>query len=133
MERHPEIDVDVLTSVELASLLGAAVEERSQLTCWPLSLVEEVRTAAGARWIYKAQRLMPVEPALYRAAAGRTQLLPQCRILTDDGVSSTMLLEHLGSPITAEDLTAIDVVALCRSVVDAIGRLPDGLPSHLDW
>lgn len=133
MERHAEIDLDVHTSEELAALLGSPVVERSRLHGWPLSLVEELTTEAGERWIYKAQRLMPTEPALYRAVAGRSSLLPECRILTDDGVASTMLLEHLGAPVPVEGLHEDDLVALCRSVVAAIGTLPAGLPHHLDW
>ena len=95
--------------------------------------MEELETAAGERWIYKAQRLMPVEPQFYRAVAGLSSVVPAARVLTDDGVSSTMLLEHLGSPVSIDGLSEPAVVALGREVVGAIGRLPGGLPSHLDW
>jgi hypothetical protein len=133
MEHHADLGADVHTTDELTELLGATVVERRHVHGWPLSLVEELRTDAGDRWIYKAQRLLPVEAAFYRAAAGRTELLPACQVLTDDGTSSTLLLEHLGSPVSVEGMGEADVVALCRSVVDAIGTLPDGLPHHLDW
>ena len=130
---HSGIGCEVHSDDELGALLSSAVRRRKQLHCWPLSLVEEVETAAGARWIYKAQRLMPVEPLFYRAAAGRTSVVPAARVLTDDGVSSTMLIEHLGSPISIEGLSESAILTLAREVVSAIGTLPDGLPSHLDW
>lgn len=133
MRAHPEIGCDVHTDEELGGLLAAVVRRRTQLHCWPLSLVEEIETATGERWIYKAQRLMPVEPMLYRAVAGRTSVVPAARVLTDDGVSSTMLLEHLGEPVAVDGLPEATVVALAHEVVDAIGTLPDGLPHHLDW
>jgi hypothetical protein len=133
VEKHPEIGCDVHTNDELGALLGSDVRRRTQLHCWPLSLVQEVETVDGARWIYKAQRLMPVEPAFYRAVAGRTSIVPAARVLTDDGVSSTMLLEHLGSRVSIDGASDAAVVTLAREVVDAIGTLPHGLPHHLDW
>jgi len=133
VEPHAEIGCDVHSDEELGELLGSDVVRRMQLQCWPLSLVEEVEAASGERWIYKAQRLMPVEPAFYRAVNGRSSVVPSARVLTDDGVSSTMLLEHLGTPVSIEGLSESVIVALAREVVDAIGTLPDGLPHHLDW
>lgn len=130
---HSEIGCEVHSDDELGALLGSPVRHRTQLQCWPLSLVEEVETAAGERWIYKAQRLMPVEPSFYRAVAGRTSVVPAARVLTDDGTSSTMLLEHLGSPVEIEGLSESTIVTLAREVVSAISTLPDGLPCHLDW
>jgi len=133
VEIHPEIGCDVHTDDELGALLGSPLVRRTRLQCWPLSLVEEIETATGEQWIYKAQRLLPVEPALYRAVGGRSSVVPAARVLTDDGVSSTMLLEHLGSPVAIEGMSEPAVVALAREVVDAIAGLPDGLPCHLDW
>jgi hypothetical protein len=130
---HPEIGCEVHSDDELGALLGAPVQRRTQLQCWPLSLVEEIETAAGARWVYKAQRLMPVEPRFYRAVAGRTSVVPAARVLTDDGASSTMLLEHLGQPVAIDGLSEAATLALAHEVVDAIATLPGGLPSHLDW
>lgn len=130
---HPEIGCEVHSDDELGEVLGLAVRRRTQLQCWPLSLVEEVETVDGNRWIYKAQRLMPVEPAFYRAVDGRTSVVPAGRVLTDDGLSSTMVLEHLGSPLAVDGLPESAVVELAREVVSAIGTLPEGLPSHLDW
>jgi hypothetical protein len=133
VERHPDIDCDVHTTDELDALLGSPVVRRDELQCWPLSLVQEVETASGERWIYKAQRLMPVEPRFYEAVAGRTTVVPSARVLTDDGVSSTMLLEHLGSPVSVAGLTEPEVITFCREIVAAVGTLPPGLPHHLDW
>ena len=133
VEQHRDLGCAVHTDDELTDLLGSTVVRRDVLHSWPLSLVEELETAAGDRWIYKAQRLLPVEPAFYRAAASRTTLLPAARVLTDDGVSSTMLLEHLGSPVSVEGLGEPEIVALAHEVVDAVATLPEGLPHHLDW
>jgi hypothetical protein len=130
---HSEIGCEVHSDDELGALLGSTVRRRTRLRCWPLSLVEQVETVAGERWIYKAQRLMPVEPSFYRAIAGRTSVAPAARVLTDDGKSSTMLLEHLGSPVSIAGLSASAIVTFAREVVSAIGTLPHGLPSHLDW
>ena len=132
MQRHPEADVVVHTNDDLAEILGSAITRREQLRCWPLSSVELIETADRERHVYKAQRLLTVEPALYSAAAGRTSLLPSCRVLTCDEQSSTMLLEHLGTPVPLDGMSEDDIVRLARDVIAAIGTLPTGLPHYVD-
>ena len=111
---------------DLEALLGDAITARTQLRRWPLSLVELLETASGCRVVYKAQRLLTVEPRIYDAARGRTSLLPSCRVLTDDGESSTMLIEHLDRPFDVIDVDA------AREVVAAINALPTDLPTYVD-
>lgn len=132
MQRHPEADVDVHTTAELEAILDAPIARREQLRCWPLSSVEAIETDAGNRHVYKAQRLLTIEPAFYAAASGRTSLLPDCRVLTCDDESSTMLLEHLGTHVSLDGMSEDATVLLAREVVNAIGTLPAGLPHYVD-
>jgi hypothetical protein len=83
VHRHPLADVQVHSNEELERAVGAHISSRSQLQWWPLSSVELLTLDSGLQLIYKAQRLLVTEPAFYRAAQGRTSLLPEARILTD--------------------------------------------------
>lgn len=120
-------DLQVHSTVELSALLEVEIVGREQLRAWPLSSVELLTCADGARLVYKAQRLLTVEPAFYRAARG-VPLLPACRVLTEDDESSTMVLAYLEQPFAFDASTEEAVVRAARTVVDAIGTLPQDLP-----
>jgi hypothetical protein len=132
MHRHPSADVQVHSTEELEQAVGAHITGRSQLQWWPLSSVELLNLHSGLQLIYKAQRLLVTEPAFYRTAQGRTSLLPEVRILTEDDDGSAMLLEYLGQPVSLADAQPADVLALAGQVVGEIGALPQDLPVYLD-
>lgn len=132
MHRHPSADVQVHSTEELEQAVSARIIGRSQLQWWPLSSVELLTLDSGLHLIYKAQRLLLTEPAFYRTAQGRTSLLPEARILTDDEDGSAMLLEYLGQPVSLADAQPADVLALARQVVGELGALPQDLPVYLD-
>jgi hypothetical protein len=131
VHRHDVADVDVHSTDELASLLGAEVTGRRQLRAWPLSSVEQLDLADGSTWVYKAQRLLTVEPAFY-LAAGSTPLLPACRVLTQDAESSTLLLEHLSRPWPLGGRSEASILRDAQMVVEAISSLPPGLPAFVE-
>lgn len=132
MRRHPSADVQVHSTEELEDAVSARITGRSQLQWWPLSSVELLTLDSGLQLVYKAQRLLAIEPVFYRTAQRRTRRLPKARILTEDNDGSTMLLEYLGQPVSLAGLQPADVLALARQVVGEIGALPQDLPVYLD-
>jgi hypothetical protein len=131
MERHAVADVQVHSTLELSSILGVEITGREQLRVWPLSSVELLTGADGSRVVYKAQRMLTVEPAFYRAA-GAVPILPACRVLTEGADSSTMILEYLDRPWTFDSSTEGAVVRAARTVVDTVGTLSARLPAFVE-
>lgn len=69
MLKHDRFDLLVHSTEELTALLGEPLAERRQLHGWPFSAVEQLTTASGIRWIYKAQRTPTLEPTSTPACA----------------------------------------------------------------
>jgi hypothetical protein len=132
VHRHPSAEVEIDSTEELEDAIGAHVTGRIQLQWWPLSSVELLTLESGRQVVYKAQRLLVIEPAFYRTAQGRTNRLPTAQVLTADDDGSTMLLEYLGQPVSLAGAQPADIVALARQVVGEIGALPQDLPVYLD-
>jgi len=129
--RHETFDLDLHTTPELEALLGEAVAERRHLHSWPFSLVERLTTASGRRWIYKTQRTPTFEPEVYARVC--SPLLPASRLLTSDGVRSTMLLEFVDAPLVRDlQLPGAELARHGRAVVEAIGGLDADIPAYID-
>ena len=104
-------------SEELAEQLGSEVVARRTIHEWPLSCVQELRLADGARWIYKAQLPPTVEPEFYAAAS--SPLLVGWR----DAGDGALLLEFIDAPTLTHG---------AEEVVGAIGEIEGEVPVYVD-
>ncbi|HEX3917051.1 MAG TPA: phosphotransferase [Caulobacteraceae bacterium] len=131
MQKHETFDLMVHATPELEAALGETVIDRRHVRSWPLSAVEQLTTASGVRWIYKAQRTPTFEPDFYESVS--SPLLPASRLLTRDAVYSTMLFEFVDAPLIGDmTLTEDDLARHGRALVDAIGIIDAAVPVYVD-
>lgn len=127
MHRHPHFDLWLHDDDELASALDSPVAERVTIHEWPLSSVQRVRTADGARHIYKVQAPPTLEPEFY--ARARSPLLVSTRVLPSQGTTAAMVMPELDaarlSDVRPSEAEAPGIAtALVRQIADIQGDLP---------
>ena len=131
MQRHDTLDLLVHATPELELLLGEPLAERRPVHSWPLSAVELLTTASGVRWIYKTQHAPTCEPAFY--ARARSPLLTGSRLLSDDGVYSSMLFAFIDAPLLRDlALPTEELVRHGQALIAAVGEIGQDAPVYVD-
>jgi hypothetical protein len=131
MLKHAAFDLLLHTTPELELLLGEPLADRRSVHAWPLSAVERLTTASGARWIYKTQRTPTCEPDFYERV--RSPLLPGSRLLSRDSVYSTMLFEFIDAPLMRDLALPPDELARHgNALVAAIRGIGEDVPVYVD-
>ena len=127
MHRHPHFDLWLHDDTELSAALGSTVTGRETIHEWPLSSVQRVRTADGARRIYKVQAPPTLEPAFY--ARARSPLLVATRVLPSQGTTAAMVMDEVDAlrltDLRPAEPEAADIAAaLTRQIAEIQGDLP---------
>jgi hypothetical protein len=132
MQTHPFFTNILLHSDdELAERLGAEIVERETIHEWPLSCVQRLLLADGARRVYKSQLPPTVEPEFYQNAS--SSLLTGHRVLDKLGDCATMTFDWIEAPLLRDVAQSdAELVYQGRQVVEQIGEIRGDLPSYLD-
>ena len=131
MHRHGRYDLWLHDDDELAAVLGSPVRERVTLHEWSLSCVQRVRTADGARRIYKVQAPPTLEPEVY--ARARSPLLLAARVLPSAGSTVAMVMEDVEAPRLLDmPRDKSETVAVARELVGQIAGIGGDPPGMAD-
>jgi phosphotransferase family enzyme len=129
--KHSHFDLMLHSTDELEAVLGERIAERRDVHGWPLSLVQRLTTASGARWIYKSQHAPTLEPDFYRLA--RSPVLTGSRVLSRDDVYAAMLFEFVDAPLLRDlQPSDADLVRHGRALMDEIGKIDRDAPAYID-
>jgi len=132
MQTHPFFtNILMHSDDELAERLGVAIVERETIHEWPLSCVQRLLLADGAKRIYKSQLPPTVEPEFYQMAS--SPLLPGHCVLDRLGDCATMTFDWIDAPLLRDVAQGdAELVYHGRQVLEQIGEISGNLPAYLD-
>jgi hypothetical protein len=132
MQTHPFFtNILMHSDDELSERLGVDLVERETIHEWPLSCVQRLLLADGARLIYKSQLPPTVEPQFYERAS--SPLLTGHQVLDKLGDCATMTFDWLDAPLLRDVAQSdAELVSHGKQVVERIGEIQGHLPAYLD-